>query len=61
MEKRIEIVKKVGRILSLALLMGVAAQMTLPVLAHARSPKCSPVPVPGQPGTYVITCTTTRP
>ena len=61
MEKRIAVVKKVGRILSLALLRGVAAQMALPVVAHAKRPKCFAVPVPGQPGTSIVHCTTTRP
>ena len=28
---------------------------------EAKSPKCYAVPVPGQPGTYTIICTTGRP
>lgn len=29
--------------------------------AEAKSAKCYATPVPGSPGTYIITCTTTRP
>ena len=61
MEKRIEVVKKIGRILSIALLLGVAAQVALPTAAHAKRAKCFSTPVPGQPGTFVVTCSTIRP
>jgi hypothetical protein len=40
----------------------VAAQVALPTAAHAaRRPKCFSTPVPGQPGTFVVTCSTIRP
>ena len=53
---------KTLRILALALLIGVAGQLVLPVIAHAsRRPHCIAVPVAGKPGTYVVQCTTTRP
>ena len=29
--------------------------------AEAKRPQCYSVPVPGQPGTYIVICTTTRP
>jgi hypothetical protein len=59
MEKRIAVVTKIGRVLSLALLLGVAGQLMLPVAAHAKSSKCFAVPV--APGQYVIKCSTSRP
>jgi hypothetical protein len=58
MGKRIEVAKKIGRVLSLALLLGIAGQLVLPVVAHARSSKCFAVPV--APGQYVIRCSTNR-
>lgn len=58
MEKRIAVVKKIGRVLSLALLLGVAGELMLPVVAHARSEKCFAVPV--SPGHFVIRCSTNR-
>jgi hypothetical protein len=52
-------VTKIGRVLGLALLLGFAGQLVLPVVAHARSSKCFTVPV--APGQYVIKCSTSRP
>ena len=53
---------KTVRILSLALLIGVAGQLVLPVIAHAsRRPQCVPVALPDKPGTYVVKCSTSRP
>jgi hypothetical protein len=57
-DKRIA-VTKVGRVLDLALLLGFAGQLVLPVVAHAKSSKCYAVPV--GPGSYVIKCSTSRP
>jgi hypothetical protein len=59
MDKQIAVVTKIGRVLSLALLLGIAGQLVLPVVAHARSSKCFMVPV--APGKYVVTCSTSRP
>ena len=50
---------KVARVLGLALLLGFAGQLMLPVVAHAKSSKCYSVPV--GPGSYVIKCSTSRP
>jgi hypothetical protein len=58
MEGRIAVVTKIGRVLSLALLLGVTGQLLLPVVAHARSSKCFAVPV--GPDQYVIRCSTNR-
>jgi hypothetical protein len=58
MDKRIA-VTKVGRVLGLALLLGFAGQLMLPVVAHAKSSKCYMVPV--APGSYVVKCSTSRP
>jgi hypothetical protein len=58
MDQRIAVVTNIGRVLSLALLLGIAGQFVLPVVAHARSSKCFAVPV--APGQYVIRCSTGR-
>lgn len=58
MDKRIA-VTKIGRVLGLALLLGFAGQLMLPVVAHAKSSKCYAVPV--GPGSYVVKCSTSRP
>jgi hypothetical protein len=62
MNGRIVGVKKVGRIVMLAVLVAIGGQLTLPLMAHAsRRPHCVAVPVPGQPGASVIRCTVQRP
>jgi hypothetical protein len=56
MGKRIAVA--IGRVLSLAQLLGIAGQFVLPAVAHARSSKCFAVPV--APGQYAIRCSTNR-
>jgi hypothetical protein len=56
MEKRIAVA--IGRVLSLARLLGIAGQFALPAVAPARSSKRFAVPV--APGRYVIRCSTNR-
>ena len=45
--------------MSMALFIG--AQFTLVNVAHAKAAKCAAVQVPGQPGTFVVNCSTQRP
>jgi len=47
--------------IALSLIGIVAAQFALVTTAEAKSSKCVAVAVPGQPGTYVMTCSTGRP
>jgi hypothetical protein len=67
MEKRNSIVKRTGRILMVAILLGIGGQLALPLAAHARNggathrrAHCASVPVPGKPGAFVVHCTTAR-
>jgi hypothetical protein len=44
------------------MLIGLGSQLAAPLAAHAaRRPHCAAVPVPGQPGTFVIKCSVQRP
>jgi hypothetical protein len=62
MDARMVGVKKLGRIVMLAVLVAIGGELTLPLMAHAsRRPHCAAVPVPGQPGTSVVRCTVQRP
>jgi hypothetical protein len=47
--------------IALSLLGVVGAQFAVVAPAEAKSSKCVAVAVPGSPGTYVMTCTTSRP
>jgi hypothetical protein len=47
--------------ITLSLLGVVGAQFALVTPAEAKSAKCAAVAVPGQPGTFVMTCSTKRP
>jgi hypothetical protein len=46
---------------ALAILGVFAGQFAVVSSAEAKSSKCFATAVPGSPGTFVITCTTTRP
>jgi len=47
--------------ITLSLLGVVGAQFAIVTPAEAKAAKCVAVAVPGQPGTFVMTCSTRRP
>jgi DNA-binding IclR family transcriptional regulator len=47
--------------IALSLIGIVGAQFAVVTSAEAKSAKCVAVAVPGQPGTFVMTCSTGRP
>lgn len=55
------LLRLLARPLVLATLVGVLGQFAMATEAYAKHPKCTSTPLAGQPGTYIWTCTTTRP
>ena len=39
----------------------IAGQLAVIGPAEAKRPKCAATPVPGHPGTFIVTCSTHRP
>jgi hypothetical protein len=53
---------KTKRTAAIALsLLGLVAQFAVVTPAEAKAAKCAAVAVPGQPGTFVVSCSTKRP
>jgi hypothetical protein len=50
-----------GLIAVLTIALAVAAQFAVVTNAEARAAKCAASPVPGHPGTFIVTCSTKRP
>ena len=50
-----------GLVAGLTIALIVAVQFAVVTSADAKSAKCSAQPVPGKPGTFIVTCSTKRP
>jgi len=50
-----------GLVAALTIALVVAAQFAVVTSEDAKSAKCASQPVPGKPGTFIVTCSTKRP
>jgi hypothetical protein len=50
-----------GLVAALTIALVVATQFAVVTSADAKSAKCASKAVPGQPGTFIVTCSTKRP
>jgi len=50
-----------GAVAAMSVALFIGAQFAMVNVAHAKAAKCAAVQVPGQAGTFVVTCSTKRP
>ena len=50
-----------GLVAAMTIALVVATQFAVVTSADAKRPKCASTPVPGHPGTFIVTCSTKRP